>query len=680
MRIKKLIPTLFLTGVLAAMQTVAYAENDPRELEDADAEVNVTAEATGSDDGTGSSQSATAARVPAEKKDLDEAVSNPEPITPATEIAAVNKEPTEREELLELKNTITNLIDELVNVGVLPEQKADLMKQTAAAKASVQAAREAREAEQKEAEQAIADQKAVRVQYVPDFIKEEIRNEVRAELRKDVVDDVMVQAKNEAWGVPDALPQWVQRLKLSGDVRLRNESTLYAGDINLDSDNDGFRDVAPDFLALNEAQQNLAETRIREPQNPAISQDPNQFFRERERTRNRFRERVRLAMSYEISSDLEIGVRLGSSNINSPVSLQQDLGNTGDRTEVALDRGYIRFTDLDVDGFPWLTIWTGRFENPFYSTDLVFDPDLSFQGVALGMKTNLAGGNSLLARDDRSKQMFVNVGAFPFEEFEVSSQDKWLFGAQLGTSLTFRDQSSFKLALSYYDYVNTQGVRNEAQNAGNTGFTFQKNDFTAPKFLQGGNTMFDIRNDVTTGTFDTTQTALYALASDYNMLNLTASYDWAAFAPIHVVFTADFVKNFGFDRDDILERFVAGGNPAAAQIYQHQLLDSTNAAALLEEQTLGYSFMMQIGWPRINRKGHWEIFGGYKYLESDAVLDAFAESNFGGGGTNNSGFILGGRYGINQFAWLMGRYMTSNSIDGPNIGIDLLQFDFVAAF
>ncbi len=590
----------------------------------------------------------------------------------------------DRQELLELKNTITNLIDELVGAGVLAEEKAELMKQTAQAKAKVEAENEAAELEKQQKAQEVADSEAVRVQYVPEHVKEDIRRQVREELREEVVGDVLAQAKNESWGVPNALPQWVKKLKISGDIRIRNQSEFYADDIALDSDGDGFRDVAPDFLALNEQQQNLATTDIFEPQNPAFSQNPNEFFQERERTRNQFRERFRLAMSYDVSADIKIGARVTTGNINEPVSLNETLGRTGERTEISLDRAYLRFTDLDVDGYPWLTVNTGRFKNPFFGTDLVYDRDLSFQGFAVSLKKNLAGGNSLLDISDDSKSMFVNIGAFPFEEFEVSSQDKWLFGAQLGADITLRDQSQFTFAASYYDFVNTQGVRNDVQNYNDRSnrITFQKNDFTAPKFIQGGNTYFDIRNDLGVGpaAADDINTALYALASDYNLLNLTASYDWARLAPIHVVFSADFVKNLGFDRNDILERYVAGGNSAAAQIYQNQILTTANAADLLEDQSLGYSFMVNVGWPRINRKGHWDVFAGYKYLEGDAVLDAFSESNFGGGGTNNRGFILGGRLGINDYAWLFARYITTNTINGPDIGFDLLQFDLVSAF
>lgn len=589
-----------------------------------------------------------------------------------------NVNANEREDLLEIKNTITNLIDELVSVGVLAEDKADLMKQTASAKAKVQAADEAAAEEEAKAEQQIADSKAVRVQYVPDHVKQEIRDQVRSELRQEVVGDVMAQAKNERWGVPDALPEWIGKVSIGGDVRVRTEGNFFSSDIDLDTDNDGFRDVAPNFLALNEAQQNLANTNIIVPANLAVPQNPDQFFDERERSRERYRARLRLNLDANINTNVKVGARITTGNINSPVSVNQDLGNTGERYDLQLDRAYIKYTGLNVDAYPWLTLWAGRFENPFYSSSLVFDNDISFQGFAVGIKHNLAGNNSLFDIEDDSKTLFINVGAFPLQEFEVTPEDKWLVGGQIGSQLVFNDQSKFKFAVSYYDYVNTTGRRNQETVVNNTTVNFQPNDFTAPQFLQGGNTMFDIRNDRDISINNTDlNTALYALASDYSLFNLTASYDWAGLAPIHLFFDFDFVKNLGYNKKDILERIVEGGN-GTAQVYQDQIL--TDAATELEERENGFYLKLTAGWPSTVLKHRWQVFAGYKYLERDAVLDAFAESNFHLGGTNAKGFILGARYGVNENTWLRGRWMSSDSIDGPDVGIDVLQFDVNAQF
>ena len=45
-----------------------------------------------------------------------------------------------------------------------------------------------------------------------------------------------------------------------------------------------------------------------------------------------------------------------------------------------------------------------------------------------------------------------------------------------------------------------------------------------------------------------------ALAANFHELNITGAYDWAAFDPMHVILSGDFVKNIGFDRAEILQR------------------------------------------------------------------------------------------------------------------------------
>jgi hypothetical protein len=98
----------------------------------------------------------------------------------------------EREELLKLKNTTVNLIDALVQQGILDKDKAQNLIQSAEAKAATEA-KQQRAVEEKDQKKAMAkakDDKSVHVAYVPEFVKEDIRKQVRAELKDDVLKDV----------------------------------------------------------------------------------------------------------------------------------------------------------------------------------------------------------------------------------------------------------------------------------------------------------------------------------------------------------------------------------------------------------------------------------------------------------------------------------------------------------
>ncbi len=84
--------------------------------------------------------------------------------------------------------------------------------------------------------------------------------------------------------------------------------------------------------------------------------------------------------------------------------------------------------------------------------------------------------------------------------------------------------------------------------------------------------------------------------------------------------------------------------------------------------------------PDVKEPNDWQVFGVYRYLEGDAVPDAFTDSDFHMGGTNTKGWILGGNYGLEHNTWLTLRYMAADEIDGPPLGIDVLQLDLNTRF
>ncbi|WP_459694751.1 putative porin, partial [Achromobacter xylosoxidans] len=67
---------------------------------------------------------------------------------------------------------------------------------------------------------AVAQAGDVRVPYIPQTVRDQIRDEVKAE--------VMVQAKEENWAQPNTFPDWVSRITIFFDVRVRDESRLYS--------------------------------------------------------------------------------------------------------------------------------------------------------------------------------------------------------------------------------------------------------------------------------------------------------------------------------------------------------------------------------------------------------------------------------------------------------------------
>jgi hypothetical protein len=129
--------------------------------------------------------------------------------------------------------------------------------------------------------------------------------------------------------------------------------------------------------------------------------------------------------------------------------------------------------------------------------------------------------------------------------------------------------------------------------------------------------------------------------------------------PIRVVLIGDYVKNLGFDRSEVAR---LTGNPN------------------VKENTYGYQVGLAVGYPTMSRYKDWKLYAYYKYLGADAVLDAFTDSDFHGGGTNAKGWILGGEFGLNKNIWLSARWMSTNEIKGPPLAVDSFFLDLNARF
>ncbi len=474
------------------------------------------------------------------------------------------------------------------------------------------------------------DIKVVRVPYVPAFIQNKIRDEVRLGLREDVVDDVISQAKRERWGVPDALPSWVNKIKFKGDFKLRYQADLFA-------DGNGVpQNIYLDAQAVNDA--------------GTIGADPS-FFHNITEDRYRLRARMRFAMDAKVTEGVAVGMRIASGNLKDPVSTNQTLGNSFQPYQLILDRAFIKMESMIKDH----TFIGGRMANPWVSTDLIWDKDLNFDGLVYKYRPLQSDD---IFDEDRVFDTFVTFGAFPLDEIELSSDDKWLYGIQSGFNWSFENQNKLDIVISYYDYSNIEGTRNSPES--------NLLDYTASDLLATGNTLHNIANSPTNP-----NNVLFGLAADYNIVDLLIKYKISKFAPVNVNITLDYVKNIGYDKQDILNR--AGGAGLLAIYYSGD--ESAGA-----EKSTGYQLKLDVGWPTLNRRGNWKGSIAYKYLERDAVIDIYTDSDFRGGGTDVKGFILQGKYAIDDNTWVSAKLISADEIDGPKFGQDIIQLDLIASF
>lgn len=425
---------------------------------------------------------------------------------------------------------------------------------------------------------------------------------------------------------------WAQRIRFGGDIRLRHQSDY------LSPDNDVFNNP-PNFTT---------------PINTRTDQH-------RQRIRVRLQAKATIVDPREVNvGKVEAGIRVASGDPDNPVSTNETFGTYDSKSDIVLDRAYVNWTwkpESVVWGgkLPKVSISGGRIANPWFATDLVWDSDLSFDGFAFNFQTDTVDGSRF--------NSFFTMGAFSLSSgWNLNSgwQDKWLYGGQVGVEHRPRFDVRYKLGIGFFDYRDIVGRANADLILGNA------TDWTLPGFLQKGNTLFNI-NQTGAGL------QKWGLASEFNLLNVTATVDNTMFMPLHIVLSADYVQNLGYDSEDIARRLLSGDLSGATY---------ADVAAYVDRSTgdTGYQIGMLVGYPQVRHYGHWNLALHYKYIESDAVLDAFTDSDFHLGGTNAKGWTLNGQFGLYSNVWLNARWITTNEISGPRLEADTLQMDVNAAF
>ncbi|MHC1743845.1 MAG: putative porin [Syntrophobacteraceae bacterium] len=429
-------------------------------------------------------------------------------------------------------------------------------------------------------------------------LSKRVARELQQDIQKQVKTEVQEETGRTAASFMASAPDWAQRIRFGGDIRLRYENDIF------DKNNAALLKVGS---------------------NGTVSGDLLNTTEDRER----FRIRARLGLTAKIHDTLEAGMRVTTGNENDPISTNETLGDYFNKDGVVMDLAYLKWSPIKE-----LTFWGGRHPNPFFYTDLVWDNDLNLEGVAGSFNYPLSD----------QWTVFLAGGVFPLQEVEFTQRDKWLFGGQVGAEFKPIPDISTKLAVAYYDYENTVGRPNTVQRP-------DVNDYTAPLFVQKGNTLFNIE--------PSTQATRVALASEYKELNVTGQVDVGVWKPIHVIFVGDYVRNLGFHKDDVARR---------------------TGFSNVSKEVDGYQVGVQVGYPKARRFGEWNAFLNYKHLEADAVVDAFTDSDFHLGGTNAEGWILGVELGLYKNVWLVARWLTSDEISGPPLAIDVFQADINAAF
>lgn len=179
-----------------------------------------------------------------------------------------------------------------------------------------------------------------------------------------------------------------------------------------DDDGDGRLGLGGDF-------------RVRYEGNSAVDDGP-----ERHRGVLRFR----LGATFRINDRLQVGARLATGDPGNPRTTDVTMDDFVDDLEVSLDRAYLHAA------LPRAVAWAGKHPNPFITTELVWDGDVSPVGLTGTMHGGDVGGFTPRL-----------TGALMIVDEQTIGDDSTMWGGQVGLE---RQRAAWGLdvGIAYWDY------------------------------------------------------------------------------------------------------------------------------------------------------------------------------------------------------------------------------------
>ncbi len=341
-------------------------------------------------------------------------------------------------------------------------------------------------------------------------------------------------------------------------------------------------------------------------------------FRDPAIMRNRERFRLRYGFTATPVKPLEIGVKMGTGTSGDPLSNNQTFTNTFDKKAIFVDLAYAKYTP-----WSWFSVTGGKMNNPFKTTDIVWDPDVTPEGVALQLKSPQA---IPVLKEWLPVRPFANLGAFPLAELNTTKGHPAVYAYQGGADIDLPFFGmGFQPSVAYYDF---QGIKNVLVS-----------NVTTASAGAAGNTTFS-----SAGT---------RFAYDYNIVDVLGRLTVPDVIGQPVALIGDWVYNTAY----------ASPDSSVGKI------DNRGA----------WQAGLEVG--QVTEKfGSLKGFYYYKRLENNATFGPLTDSDFGAGGTNHHGHIFGAQMGLNKWASLGLKYYKTVEINGTRNHNDTLFADLQFVF
>jgi putative porin len=347
------------------------------------------------------------------------------------------------------------------------------------------------------------------------------------------------------------------------------------------------------------------------------------------------RERVRARFGIRANYSDEVGatVRIATGNINDPISTNQTESGNFTPFSVNLDWAYLTVAPgKTFDMRPgWLTVNAGKFPNTMFRVgELVFDEDLAPEGFSetFSILDKPIGDPSRTSLD----LLKLHLNEWTFSQIN-NKADGWMFGGQINPSMHI-GPLQLDAGLGQYWWLNPDQIA-QATSRNTTSFTASGAPVANGNF---NSTLVNTNQIVLKKIQPPTQkggkqpaafAATTGFLSDFNQTNLALQGtipNVVRAQPLR--FFLDFVNNWG-----------------------------------AESKGFGWQGGVQLGQTKV--QGDWATYALYEYLEQDAVISAFSWSDFGVGGTNQKGPVVGLNYQLLNPLTVSAKAYFTNFIDQP---------------
>jgi len=164
--------------------------------------------------------------------------------------------------------------------------------------------------------------------------------------------------------------------------------------------------------------------------------------------RNRHRIQARVGVYGKVNEEVDVGIRLASGNSSTPTSTNQDLDGAFSSKNIWLDLAYFDYHPAAIKG---LRVLGGKVKNPFYragGSNLMFDSDVNPEGIGAACKTK--PGDNL--------PVFGTVGGFYIEERSTDADTSlWAMQAGATYNLPSMEKTYVTAGGGYYNVGNIEG-------------------------------------------------------------------------------------------------------------------------------------------------------------------------------------------------------------------------------